>query len=116
MIADLPQLEALPRQKASDVKNRWRDLVREVHASGSVAITNHSTVEMVLVTAEAYRELAASAAELKAREASALDRLSEQFQARLASLQAPGAAAQAAAVFERQGRIAAPRPKAGPAF
>ncbi|HET8744746.1 MAG TPA: type II toxin-antitoxin system prevent-host-death family antitoxin [Ramlibacter sp.] len=115
MITDLPQLEDLPRQTASDVKNKWREVVREVREAGSVAITNHSSVEVVLVNADAYRQLAASAAALKEREASVLDHLSAQFNERLASLQAPDAADKAAAVFQRKGRLSR-RPKAGTAF
>ena len=111
----LPKLEDLPRQTASDVKNKWREVVREVRESGSVAITNHSSVEVVLVNAEAYRELAASAAALKEREAAVLDQLSAQFNERLASLQAPDAARKAAAVFKRKGKLST-RPKAGTAF
>jgi prevent-host-death family protein len=115
MIAELPQLEDLPRQTASDVKNKWREVVREVRESGSVAITNHSAVELVLVNAEAYRQLAASAAALKEREAAVLSELSTQFEQRLASLQGPKAGARAAAVFARRGRLAS-RPKAGSSF
>jgi prevent-host-death family protein len=115
MIAALPRLEDLPRQTASDVKNKWRDVVREVREAGSVAITNHSSVEVVLVNADAYRQLAASAAALKEREASVLDQLSAQFDQRLASLQAPDAGKKAASVFQRKGRLSS-RPKAGPAF
>lgn len=115
MIADLPQLEELPRQTASAVKNKWREVVREVRETGSVAITNHSAVEVVLVNAEAYRQLAASAAALKEREASVLDELAAQFDRRLAGLQGPQAGKQAAAVFERKGRLST-RPKAGSTF
>lgn len=115
MIAELPKLEDLPRQTASDVKNKWREVVREVREAGSLAITNHSSVEVVLMNAEAYRQLAASAAALKEREASVLDELSAQFNKRLASLQAPDAADKAAAVFKRRGRLSA-RPKAGTTF
>lgn len=115
MIAELPRLEDLPRQTASDVKNKWREVVREVRESGSVAITNHSAVEMVLVNAEAYRQLAASAAALKEREASALDQLSAQFNERMAGLQAPDAGTNAAAVFQRRGKLST-RPKAGATF
>jgi prevent-host-death family protein len=114
-VVALPKLEDLPRQTASDVKNKWREVVREVRESGSVAITNHSSVEMVLVNAEAYRQLAASAAALQEREAAVLDQLSAQFDQRLASLQAPDAVDKAAAVFRRKGRLST-RPKAGPAF
>ena len=111
----LPKLEDLPRQTASDVKNKWREVMREVRESGSVAITNHSSVEVVLVNAEAYRQLAASAAALKEREAAVLDQLSAQFNERLASLQAPNAGKKAAAVFKRKGKLSS-RPKAGTAF
>ncbi len=115
MIAELPKLEDLPRQTASDVKNKWRDVMREVREAGSVAITNHSAVEVVLVNADAYRQLAASAAALKEREASVLDQLSAQFHERLAGLQAPDAGDKAAAVFKRRGRLST-RPKAGTTF
>jgi prevent-host-death family protein len=115
VIAELPQLEDLPRQTASDVKNKWRQVVREVREAGSVAITNHAAVEVVLVNADAYRQLAASAAALKERDAAALDKLSAQFNERLAGLQAPDAGKKAAAVFKRKGRLAT-RPKAGASF
>ena len=111
----LPKLEDLPRQTASDVKNKWREVVREVRESGSVAITNHSSVEVVLVNAEAYRQLAASAAALQERDAAVLDQLSAQFTERLASLRAPDAGKKAAAVFKRKGQLST-RPKAGTAF
>ena len=114
-MAAMPKLEDLPRQTASDVKNKWREVVREVRESGSVAITNHSSVEVVLVNAEAYRQLAASAAALQEREASVIDQLSAQFNERLASLQAPGAARKAASVFKRKGKLST-RPKAGASF
>jgi prevent-host-death family protein len=115
VIAELPKLEDLPRQTASDVKNKWREVVREVREAGSVAITNHSSVEVVLVNAEAYRQLVASAAALKEREASVLEQLSAQFNERLARLQGPDARDQAGAVFQRKGRLTT-RPKAGTAF
>jgi prevent-host-death family protein len=115
MIVDFPNLDELPRQTASDVKNRWRDVVREVRETGSVAVTSHSAVQMVLVNAEVYSQLAASAAALKERERAILDELSAQFKQRLASLSAPDAAERAAAVFQRKGKLAA-RPKAGVSF
>jgi prevent-host-death family protein len=115
MIAQLPKLEDLPRQTASDVKNKWREVVREVREAGSVAITSHSSVEMVLVDAEAYRQLAAGVAALKEREASVLEQLSAQFNERLATLQAPDAGARTAAVFKRRGSLSR-RPKAGASF
>ncbi|RYF36121.1 MAG: type II toxin-antitoxin system prevent-host-death family antitoxin [Comamonadaceae bacterium] len=115
MIAELPALEDLPRQTASDVKNRWRDVMREVRETGSVAITSHSSVEVVMVNAEAYRQLAASVAALNERETLVLEQLSAQFSGRLEALQATGAGDRAAAVLQRKGRLST-RPKAGPSF
>lgn len=108
-------LDKLPRQSASQVKNRWRDVVREVRQAGSVAITNHSQVELVLVDAATYEQLAASAAALKARESSVLEQLSARFDERLAALQQPGASDKVDAVFKRKGRLGK-RPKAGASF
>jgi prevent-host-death family protein len=115
MLADLPSLDQLPRQTASDVKNRWREVVREVRESGSVAITNHSAVELVLVDAARYEQLTASAAALKAREESVLEQLAADFDSRLAVLQQPDAARNVAAVFAGKGRLAK-RPKAGATY
>lgn len=115
MRADLPTLDHLPRQSASHVKNKWRDVVREVRTTGSIAITNHSAVELVLVDAATYEQLAASAAALKAREASVLDQLASQFDQRLAVLAQPDAQDKVTAAFARKGKLAH-RPKAGAAF
>jgi len=112
MFAELPTLDQLPRQTASDVKNKWRDVVREVREAGSVAITNHSAVEMVLVDAATYERLTAGAAALKAREKSVLDELADQFDRRLAVLKQPDAHRKAAAVFASKGKLTK-RPKAG---
>jgi prevent-host-death family protein len=115
MLIDLPSLDQLPRQSASQVKNRWRDVVREVHEAGSVAITNHSAVEMVLVDAATYQQLTASAATLKAREQSVLDQLAAEFDDRLAVLQRRDAPAKVASVFASKGKLAR-KPKAGSTF
>ena len=115
MRAELPTLDRLPRQSASHVKNKWRDVVREVRTAGSIAITNHSAVELVLVDAATYEQLAASAAALKAREASVLDQLASQFDQRLAVLDQHDAKDKVTAVFAGKGKLAK-RPKAGAAF
>ncbi|WP_431112925.1 type II toxin-antitoxin system prevent-host-death family antitoxin [Variovorax paradoxus] len=57
MVVALPHLDDLSRQNASQVKNRWGEVVRQVQQSGSAAVTNHSTVEMVLLTAATYNQL-----------------------------------------------------------
>lgn len=115
MPAELLTLDQLPRQTASNVKNKWRDVVRQVREAGSVAVTTHSTVDMVLVDAGTYEQLTAHAAALKAHEQSVLDQLAADFDRRLAGLQRSDAAGKMASVFTSAGRLAS-RPKAGTAF
>jgi prevent-host-death family protein len=115
LIAELPDLEHLPRQTASDVKNKWREVVRGVREGGSVAITNHSEVELVLVDAGTYKRLSESAAALKARERSVLDQLAADFEKRLSTLQAPDAARKVGAVFASKGKLAK-KPRAGSSY
>jgi prevent-host-death family protein len=115
MIANLPELEQLRRQTASDVKNKWREVVRGVRETGSVAITNHAEVELVLVDANTYRQLTEGAAALKARERSVLDQLAADFDKRLSALQQPDAARKVDAVFASSGKLAK-RPKAGAGY
>ncbi|MDM0110978.1 type II toxin-antitoxin system prevent-host-death family antitoxin [Variovorax sp. J22R133] len=111
----LLSLEELPRQNASQVKNKWGDVVRQVRQSGSVAITNHAAVEMVLLDASTYQQLTEDLLALRAREQSVLDDLSDRFKTRLSVLQAPDAAHNVAALFESKGKLAK-RPKAGASF
>jgi len=113
MSSPLISIEDLPRQNASQVKNKWGEVVRQVRQNGSVAITNHSSVEMVLLDAATYQQLTESLAALQAREQSVLDELAERFDARLASLNQPDAAARVGALFESRGKLGARRPKAG---
>lgn len=115
MAAALPHLDELPRQNASQVKNRWGDVVRQVQKSGSVAVTNHSTVEMVLLTADTYSRLVEDAQAQKAREQTVLDELARRFDERFGVLQQPDAAARAGALFAAKGKLGR-RPKAGGTF
>ena len=115
MMNELPALDALPRQNASQVKNKWGDLVRLVQKSGSVAVTNHSAVEMVVLDVSTYRQLAEDIQVLKAREQTVLNELAQRFDARLAVLQQPDASRKVAAVFESRGKLRQ-RPKAGATF
>jgi prevent-host-death family protein len=108
-------IESLPRQNASQVKNKWADVVRLVRQSGSVAVTNHSTVEMVLLDVNTYQRLIEEIQILKAREQSALDDLTTRFKARLDVLQQPGAAQKVQALFDAKGKLAK-RPKAGASY
>ena len=116
MTHPLPNLDDLPRHNASHVKNRWGDVVRQVRHSGSVAITHHAAVEMVLLDAAVYQQMAQDLQAIQAREQTVLDALAERFDTRLAALQQPGAGERVTALMEAAGRLAAPRPKAGAAF
>ncbi len=115
MTTALLDLASLPRQSASHVKNKWGEVVRQVREMGSVAITNHAAVEMVLVDAATYRQLTTDMAALKAREKSVLEDLAGRFNARLALLQEPDTQQQVAGLFEARGK-SAQRPKAGASF
>ncbi|MBP6818857.1 MAG: type II toxin-antitoxin system Phd/YefM family antitoxin [Ferrovibrio sp.] len=115
MLTSLPDLDTLPSQTATQVKNKWSETVRMVQRNGSVAVTNHATVEMVLVAAETYQRMAAEIEQLKAREAGKLDELSRRFDANLASLQQPQAADRVSNLFAAKGKLTA-RPKAGGSY
>lgn len=115
MLNALIALDDLPRQNASQVKNRWGEVVRLVRQSGSVAVTNHSAVEMVLVDASTYRQLTEDIQALKDRERTVLDELAQRFDARLAVLQQPDAARNVTALFDTRGKLGR-RPKAGASF
>lgn len=115
MISDLPNLEELPRQNASHVKNKWREVVRQVHQSGSLAITNHAAVEMVLLDAATYRRLTEDMLALKDREAAILEQLGQRFDARLEALQQPAARQQVASILKAKGKLSR-RPKAGASY
>lgn len=115
MLTALQSLEELPRQNASQVKNKWGEVVRQVHQSGSVAVTSHSTVEMVLVDAATYRKLVEEISTFNTREQAALDELADRFNARLAVLQQPESGKKVEALFAARGKLAR-RPKAGASF
>ena len=115
MAARLPQIDELPRRNATEVKNRWGDLVREVRANGSVAVTHHDKVEMVVVEAARYRETAALVEDIDARRRSVLADLAAEFDRHLAALKAPDARRRVEAAITTRGR-ATPRPKAGASF
>jgi prevent-host-death family protein len=113
--AALPKLEDLPSRPASQVKNRWADVVRQVRESGSVAVTNHSSIEMVLIDTATYRQMVEDVHALRAKERTVLAALDCAFQARLDALQAPAATARVDKLFAARGRLKQ-RPKAGSSF
>jgi antitoxin (DNA-binding transcriptional repressor) of toxin-antitoxin stability system len=115
MITGLPRIEELPRRNATQVKNRWSDLVREVRACGTVAVTHHDRVEMVVVEAGKYREMAALVEAAKGRQQASLAELAAEFDRRLAALQQPDTGDRVEAALRSRGRVT-PRPKAGASF
>lgn len=112
LATDLPPLESLSRHSATQVKNQWGEVVRQVNRSGIAAVTSHSKVEMVLMPASAYEQLRSELAALREQRHGALEELTQRFNARLALLRQPDAAARVEALFESRGQLA-PRPKAG---
>ncbi|MDB5730854.1 MAG: Prevent-host-death protein [Variovorax sp.] len=115
MITELLSLDDLPRQNASQVKNKWGEVVRQVRQTCSLAITSHAAVEMVLLDAGTYRQLTQDLLALKVREQSVLDELADRFNARLAVLQQPDADQKVRTLFDARGKLAS-RPKAGASF
>lgn len=110
----LPSLDRLPRENASRVKNQWADVVRQVQASGSVAVTKHARVELVLLTPDAYTALLQDAQAAQQQAQAQLDALNARFDAQLHSLQTPQAHDALANLFASQGQLdEAHRPVAG---
>ncbi|WP_284618864.1 type II toxin-antitoxin system Phd/YefM family antitoxin [Aquabacterium humicola] len=115
MTIELRSLDDLPRQNATQVKNRWGDVVRLVRQSGSVAITHHANVEMVLLPAATYEQVTRDLQALKAQKQTQLDELAQRFEARLATLQDAAAPQQLDALLDARGQLTR-RPKAGATF
>jgi prevent-host-death family protein len=117
MSALLRDLDELPQQNATQVKNKWGDVVRQVQQEGSVAITNHATVEMVMIAANTYRQMTALMEEIRERERKVkLDELERRFDERLAVLQQPDARDRLDAMFASRGKFKKQRPIAGETY
>lgn len=115
MFKALRNLEDLPRQSSTRVKNQWGEVVRQVRQQGSVAVTHHSAVDMVLLDAETYQQLINEVLVLQQRQQSALAELDSRFDARLAVLQQPDAGSRLDTVMTSRGKLAR-RPRAGTSF
>lgn len=115
MPAALPKIEELPQKTATEVKNRWGDLLRQVREHGTVAITAHDKVELVVLEARRYAEVAALLGATEARREKELAELTAEFDRHLAQLSGPGTGKRVDAAVDAKGR-AVPRPKAGSAY
>lgn len=88
----LKSLDALPRAPASDVKKLgWRGVMKTVARDGKLLVTNHNEPEAVIIPAAEYDAMLNLLREAASRDQAALDALRCKFDARLASLKAPGA-------------------------
>lgn len=78
---------------ASDAKNAFGHILDQVSREGGVAITRRNEPLAVVISVETYQRLAGA-------EARTLDTLSEEFDALLAGMQRPGAAAAMQKAFD----------------
>jgi prevent-host-death family protein len=108
-------IDTMPRQSSTQLKNKWAELVRQVRQSGSIAITNHAKVEMVLVEAGQYREMTVQLDAKRRRDQAVLDELARRFDAELAVLQRPDLHDKIQAMFDADGTVKN-RPRAGESF
>jgi hypothetical protein len=107
--------DQLPRRAATQVKNSWGELTREVQAAGTIAVTSHDKVEMVVMHVTRYREITDALESARKRQEAALAELTADFDHRLAKLRAPGARQQIDAAMASHGKVS-PRPKAGASY
>ena len=116
MSADfMPPLEQLPQRTATQLKNEWAEIVREMGKFGSVAITDHGQIGMVLMDAEVYRKISTLVEQNVQYGDASLTTISATFDQRLASFKSEGIRDRVDGVMSARGRIRR-RPKAGPAY
>jgi len=118
MLNALQAVDDLPKRNATQVKNMWRDLVDQVRTTGSVAVTHHGKVEMVVMDVATYRHMLDIAAEAEIRQRDTLSELTAEFDRHLAALQGSATHGKIDAVLEHRGDLAklAKRPKAGQSY
>jgi prevent-host-death family protein len=114
MSTGFQKIDDLPRRNATQVKNKWGDLVRTVHKTGSVAVTNHDRLELVVMDADHYREMAALAEGVQKHRETALAELAAEFDRHLAELQSAETRDRIEKAMASHGEV--PLPKAGPSF
>lgn len=85
----LLDLESLPHENATQVKNKWGDVRRLVRESGAVVITDRSNAELVLVDVHRFQQLTERLRAIEEKDHRILDELNRQFDKRLQVLQTP---------------------------
>jgi len=99
-------IETLTHLPASAVKKRgWRGVMRTLRTEGTVVVTNHDEPEAVILPADEYTRLRAIVKRDEAAADAALDALRRDFDARLASLDAPDARDRLRAAVRQPARL-----------
>ena len=99
-------IDTLPRREATEVKNKWGAVTRQVKSVGRVAITNRKEIELVVMSADAYRQLMAKIGETDMRQQKTLAQLAARFDENLAKLQTPDASKRLDSFFDPDGHAA----------
>jgi len=107
MFAAMIDIDALPRREATEVKNKWGVVTRQVKAVGRIAITNRKEVELVVMSAEEYRRLMVKVGEAESQQQRTLAQLTARFEEKLSNLQNPGAPKRLDNFFATEGQAAA---------
>lgn len=85
-------LDQLAQTPASDIKKLgWRGMMRNIKLNGMVVVTNHNQPEAVILTVEEFEAMMKLVGQAEAKTGSALGRLRQSFDERLAVLQAADA-------------------------
>jgi prevent-host-death family protein len=93
-------LARLQRKPVSDVKREgWRGVMRIVDAEGQVLMTNHDQPEAVIMSLREYRRLTELAQGVERDQQRRLEQLTRAFDAELAVLKQPDAAARLRQAF-----------------
>jgi len=80
-------IEALPTQRASDLKTLgWRGVMNSVRRQGKVVVTNHNQPEAVIIAVSEYQAIVEALTNANRHSTDALEMLRQRFDARLASL------------------------------
>jgi hypothetical protein len=115
MTTQVPQVDELPRRPATQVKNGWGELMRQVRSSGTVAVTSYDQVEVIVMDVRQYQQIAQLVAGVMSNRETALAELSADFDRRLAKLQDQDTGDRIDAVMASRGRTPT-RPKAGSSY
>ncbi|WP_298648414.1 type II toxin-antitoxin system prevent-host-death family antitoxin [uncultured Tistrella sp.] len=107
--------QQVPSYSASEARNHWGKLQRDVRRVGRVDVTNHGTVDFVILDIAHYEDLARAAEAGNTKMQAHLENLHAAFDARIAQMQTAEARKAVDDAFAARGRLRT-RPKAGTSF